>query len=81
MNFKSLCLFLCLSHYGFQVVLRHSARITSMLYHTWPPSCLERWGWGGGGGGEVAQQLRTPVALVEDLSSVSSTHVVAHSQL
>jgi hypothetical protein len=33
------------------------------------------------GAGEMAQQLRALAALPEDLSSISSNHVVAHNYL
>lgn len=36
------------------------------------------WSCAGSGTAEIAQQLRAPVALVEDLGSVPSTHMMAH---
>jgi hypothetical protein len=35
----------------------------------------------GRGGEEMAQWLRTPAALPQDLSSISSNHMVAHNHL
>jgi hypothetical protein len=38
-------------------------------------------GIGGRGAGEMAQQLRTLIALLEVLSSIPSNHMVAHNHL